>query len=97
MSPLSWKEKPRQEARAALSVPPGRPSPLPLTATLRDSPVPVSPLPFSSGFHSSQHAPRRVKIKGRQKGRNAITALSFQPEVQRVTKGAGQLGRENRH
>lgn len=97
-SPLSWEEKPRQEARAALSLPPGLPSPLPLTATLRDSPVPVSPLPFPSCFHSFQHARSRVKVKGRRKGRNAIPALrSFQPEVQASHQGAGQLAREHRH
>lgn len=91
--PLSWEEKPRQEARAALSVPPGLPSPLPFTAALRDSPVPVSPLPFPSCCHRFQHARSRVKTKGRQKGRNTTPALrSFQPEVQRVTKERDSSG-----
>lgn len=72
---------------------PGLPSPLPFTAALRDSPVPVSPLPFPSCCHRFQHARSRVKTKGRQKGRNTTPALrSFQPEVQRVTKERDSSG-----
>lgn len=81
MSPLSWEKKPRQESRAALSLPRG------CRARCLSQPrfVTALSLPLRCPLHpafSFQHARSRVKIKGRQRGRNAISApRSFQPEV----------------
>lgn len=96
MSPLSWEKKPRQESRAALSLPRG------CRARCLSQPrfVTALSLPLRCPLHpafSFQHARSRVKIKGRQRGRNAISQEVSSLKFTRVSPRSGQLGRANRH